>query len=83
VKPAGNWRWELEIENDETIAVIIGWSSTVDADKAEKTYLSIRDIQYRRQGTVTGYVRGSDRTGVAALLHNLYVAASGGWGKGE
>jgi len=59
VKPAGNWKWELEIENREGIAVIIGWNSMDDADSAEKIYKTNCEIQYIRYGNVTAYVRTS------------------------
>jgi hypothetical protein len=59
ITPAGNWLWELEVENDEHIAVIIGWASNADARKAEGVYASMPELKYERRRNCTGYVRSS------------------------
>jgi hypothetical protein len=63
VTPAGNWKWELEAENNESIAVIICWNSEKDADRAEEIYKSTAGIVSRRFGNATAYVRTSIELG--------------------
>ena len=81
IKPAGNWKWELQIENRETIAVIIGWNNMEDADNAVIVYESSGEINYRRWGNVTGYVRSSkDSPLLRRLLADFTAAAGGNYG---
>jgi len=63
IKPAGNWKWELEAENNESLAVIIGWAGMEDADKAEEIYKSAPGIMFHRAGSATAYIRTSLETG--------------------
>jgi len=79
IKPEGNWKWELEAENDETIAVIIGWNSMEDADKAEEIYKAAPGIMFRRFGSATAYIRTGMETGsVKDALAPFLEAGKGG-----
>jgi len=80
VKPAGNWLWELEVENQRYFGVIIGWPSMADADKAEEVYKSMPEIRYRRYGNAICYTRASDDVGVNVFLP-FGDAAKGSHGK--
>ncbi|MDR0442531.1 MAG: leucine-rich repeat domain-containing protein [Treponema sp.] len=62
IKPAGNWLWELELEDDDYIGIIIGWANNADAEKAENLYKSKPELQVTRRRNVTAYFRSSKTT---------------------
>ena len=77
IKPAGNWQWELEVEDEEFITVIIGWANMADADKAEKAYESNPEFLYKRWGNATAYIRASRQNSGIPSLSTFTMAAGG------